>query len=108
MGHKTQLKAAERAVRVLLAGWLLFWQSLILILLEGSSRDISTYLCQARTAWVDVDSYGRKVCAFDAWHYSPEVLLHGGSSPAHAAHARPHGIPVAAAANVQYCTVALA
>lgn len=47
-------------------GWLLFWQSLILILLEGTSSDINTYLRQARTVCVDVDSQGRKVGVFVA------------------------------------------
>lgn len=46
-------------------GWLLFWRSFILILLEGSSRDISSYLRQARTVCVDVDSNGRRVSIGD-------------------------------------------
>lgn len=42
-------------------GFLLFWQSLILILLEGTSQDLSHYLYLARTVCVDVDASGRKV-----------------------------------------------
>jgi hypothetical protein len=43
------------------AGFLLFWQSLILILLEGCPSDLAQYLYLARTVCVDVDASGRKV-----------------------------------------------
>jgi hypothetical protein len=42
-------------------GLLLFWQSLILVVLEGRGEDVAAYLLRARTVCVDVDATGRKV-----------------------------------------------
>lgn len=59
--HTDSVCLHMRLPHLSITGWLLFWQSLILILLEGSSEDINTYLRKARTTCVDVDSNGRKV-----------------------------------------------
>uniref|UniRef100_A0A383WAE9 RWD domain-containing protein 3 n=1 Tax=Tetradesmus obliquus TaxID=3088 RepID=A0A383WAE9_TETOB len=48
------------AAELSLTGLLLFWQSLILILLEGCPADLAQYLYLARTVCVDVDASGRK------------------------------------------------
>lgn len=48
------------ATELSLTGLLLFWQSLILILLEGCPADLAQYLYLARTVCVDVDASGRK------------------------------------------------
>ncbi|WIA14287.1 hypothetical protein OEZ85_002821 [Tetradesmus obliquus] len=48
------------AAELSLTGLLLFWQSVILILLEGCPADLAQYLYLARTVCVDVDASGRK------------------------------------------------
>jgi hypothetical protein len=59
------------------AGFLLFWQSLIIILLEGCPADLAQYLYLARTVCVDLDASGRKVCPTVAqWTLTASALSH--------------------------------